>query len=92
MKSILQREKICWVCGNPNDLHCHEVFYGKANRKKSIKYGLQVYLCGKHHNLSNEGVHFNPTLDAILKQFAQKKFEEMYSREEFMKIFKRNYL
>ena len=56
------------------------------------KYGLTVFLCGKHHNASNEGVHFNKTLDNALKMFAQKKFEERYSHEEFMRIFKRNYL
>lgn len=90
MKSILQKEKMCWVCGSPHVVE-HHVFFG-GKRELSDKYGLTVYLCGKHHNASNEGVHFNKTLDNILKKFAQTKFEEVYSHEEFMKIFRKNYL
>lgn len=92
MKSILQSSKKCWVCGVTYGLHHHEVFFGTANRKKSIEYGLQVWLCPRHHNGSNDGVHFNPTLDLILKKFAQKKFEEKYSHEKFMEVFHKNYL
>jgi len=92
MKSILQTIDACWVCGDTRNLHTHEVFYGTANRKKSIQYGLQVRLCGRHHNLSNEGVHFDDVLDTQLKMFAQKKFEEKYGHEKFMEVFKKNYL
>jgi len=79
------------VCGNPNVVE-HHVFEGTHHRRLSEKYGLKVYLCGEHHNLSSRGVHFNHMLDAMIKQYAQKKFEETHSREEFIKIFKRNYL
>ena len=79
------------MCGNPHVAE-HHIFYGSANRKKSEEYGLKVYLCGPHHNLSNDGVHFNPTLDLLLKKFAQKKFEEKYSHEKFMEVFHKNYL
>lgn len=92
MKSILQTKNECWKCHDTRNLHTHEVFYGTANRKKSIDYGLQVKLCGKHHNLSTEGVHFNKALDKELKTYAQKKFEELYGHDKFMEIFKRNYL
>lgn len=91
MKSILQDEKMCYVCGTTYNIHEHHIIYG-SNRKNSEKYGLKCYLCGKHHNLSNEGVHFNKELDLKLKQMAQKKFEETHSHEEFMRIFGRNYL
>ena len=90
-KSILQTKKECWVCKTTQNLHRHHCL-GGANRKHSEKYGLTIYLCGYHHNLSNEGVHFNKELDLLVKQMAQKKFEEIYSHEQFMKIFKRNYL
>lgn len=90
MKSIIQQTKVCWVCGNPN-VEEHHIFYGSANRKKSDRLGLTCYLCHEHHT-GNTGVHFNKTLDLLLKKYAQQKFEEMYSHEEFMKIFKRNYL
>ena len=91
-KVVLQKTKCCWVCGTTIGLHCHEVFYGSANRQKSIKYGLQVWLCAKHHNASDEGVHFNNTLDILLKKYAQTEFEKAFSHEKFMKIFRRNYL
>lgn len=91
MKSIIQSNRECWVCKNPNVVE-HHIFEGTAHRKQSEKYGLKVYLCGRHHNASGEGVHFNPVLDRTLKQLAQKKFEEIYSHEKFMEVFKRNYL
>lgn len=68
----------------------HHVFYG-SKRRLSEYHGLKVYLCGKHHNASNEGVHFNPVLDRTLKQFAQYKFEQKYSHDEFMRIFGKDY-
>lgn len=91
MKSIIQKECECLVCRTTLNLHKHHVF-GAANRKKSEKYGLTVYLCARHHNMSDEGVHFNKTLDTKIKQLAQRKFEETNSREEFMREFGRNWL
>lgn len=91
MRSILQKEKKCWLCGKTIDLHRHHVFGGSANRAKSEKYGLTVYLCAPHHNMSSAGVHFDKTFDAQLKAWAQEKFEEIYGHETFMKIFRRNY-
>lgn len=91
MKSILQTNRECWVCGNPNVVE-HHIFEGTAHRKLSEKYGLKIYLCGKHHNASNDGVHFNPVLDRLLKRYAQERFEEKYSHEMFMDLFKRNYI
>lgn len=90
MKSIIQTNKECWVCGSPY-VELHHVIYGTAKRRLSDKYGLTVYLCHKHHT-GEEGVHFNPVLDKTLKQLAQKKFEEIYSRETFMNVFKKSYL
>lgn len=89
--SILQDNKNCYVCGTNKDIHIHEVFYGK-NRQNSIKYGCCVYLCGKHHNLSNDGVHFNRFLNMELKMKMQKRFEEVYPDKDFLDIFKINYL
>lgn len=91
MRAILQKEKKCWLCGSTLDLHRHHVFGGSANRAKSEKYGLTVYLCAPHHNMSSAGVHFDKTFDAQLKAWAQEKFEEIYGHETFMKIFRRNY-
>ena len=91
MKSILQDEKKCLVCWTVNNLHKHHVF-GASNRKHSERYGLTVYLCGRHHNMSNEGVHFNKVLDQKIKEMAQTKFEETHTREDFMRIFGRSWL
>lgn len=91
-KSIMQTGRRCYVCGTTYNLHEHHIFFGTANRKQSEKHGFKVCLCGKHHNLSNEGIHFNHDLDMRLKRECQAKFEETHSREEFMKIIGKNYL
>lgn len=69
-----------------------DVFYGTANRKKSEEFGCWVYLCANHHNMSNAGVHFNKELDLKLKQRCQEEFEKYGSREDFRRIFGKNYL
>ena len=35
----------------------HEIFFGTANRKKSIKYGLVVFIMPEDHNMSEDGGH-----------------------------------
>lgn len=92
MDSIIQKERCCLVCRTTYNLHKHHVFFGTANRKKSEKYGLTVWLCSRHHNGSDYGIHFNKTLDQKIKQLAQRKFEETHSHEEFMREFGRNWL
>lgn len=91
--SILQDKKECYVCGTTLNINTHEVYFGR-NRKNSIKYGCCVYLCGKHHNQSNDGVHFNKKLDKHLKEEMEKKFLKHYNctTEDFTNIFKINYL
>ena len=92
MKSIIQTKTECYVCGKTEPLHLHHVMDGTANRKKSDKWGLWVYLCPQHHNLSSEGVHFNHTLDTQLKQKAQYNFELLYGHDLWMREFHKNYL
>lgn len=91
-KSIMQTEKRCYVCGTTYNIHEHHIYYGMANRKQSEKHGFKVYLCGRHHNLSNEGVHFDHELDLRIKQDCQRLFEKTHSREEFISIIGKNYL
>ncbi len=90
MNSIIQTEKECFVCKTTQGLHSHHIL-GAYNRNNSEKYGLKVWLCGKHHNLSDEGVHFNKDFDLYLKRLAQSKFEEVYPDLDFVKIFNKNY-
>ena len=92
MKSIMQSEKNCWVCGTDYNIHEHHIFEGTGRRKMSEKNGFKCYLCGHHHNLSDAGVHFNRELDLKLKRECQRVYEETHSREEFMFLVGRNYL
>lgn len=94
MKSIIQENAdYCFVCGRYGQTERHHAIFGTANRKKSDKYGLTVYLCPDCHRGTN-GVHGKSghALDLQLKRIAQKKFEEKYSHEKFMNVFGRNYL
>jgi hypothetical protein len=92
-KSIVQKDMSkCFFCGTPFNLHVHEIFFGTANRKKSIENGLYVSLCARHHNMSGESVHLNHDMDLRLKRIGQKAFEKNHTREDFMSIFHRNYL
>lgn len=95
MKSIMNTCKgTCYVCGRVGYTHEHHVFYGIANRRLSEKYGLKVDLCFMHHEGTPMGVHGgNQELNQRLKQEAQRAFENQHgSRDEFMKIFGKNYL
>ena len=94
MKSIMQEEKRCCICGTTNNLHEHHVIHGNANRKLSEKYGLKVWLCLEHHT-GNNGVHNNAYLDDELKKQAEIKwllYDYDRSINDFIKIFGKNYL
>ena len=91
-ESILQKDKKCLVCGTRTGLHYHHIFGGNANRRISDKHGFTCWLCGNHHNLTDDGIHFNRELDTMVKKACQRKFEETHSRSEFMSLIGRNYL
>jgi len=96
MDSIIQEQKVCYVCGASGALHCHHVFYGTANRKKSDEDGMTIWLCPAHHNMSNAGVHFNKTLDERIKQQAERVWIAKYTdnnlpMEERLKSFIQRY-
>jgi hypothetical protein len=90
-------EKFCELCGTSRNLEEHHVFHGTANRKLSEKYGLKMWLCQKHHTGdetgNKEAIHFNKGMDLFYKKKYQQKFEREHgTREDFIKIFGRNYL
>lgn len=93
MKSIMQEnKKICYLCDGiaTEEHHC---LHGTANRKLSEKYGLKVYLCHRCHRTGEYAVHRNRETDLRLIRTAQKIFEiQVGSREEFIRIFGKNYL
>ena len=91
-KSIYSNEKKCVVCGTTYNLHRHHVYYGMAHRKLAEQYGCWVYLCARHHNGSNEGVHFNKELDLKLKQEMERAFIKTYPQIDFKGVFRKDYL
>lgn len=92
-KSIISNEKSCFICGDPNVVK-HHSFHGTANRQISESQGCWIYLCPEHHNMSNEGVHFNHPFDVMLKKYTQMIWEEKNgkSREDFIKTFGKSHL
>lgn len=100
-KSILQdkRRGECYLCnmllGIDTPAACreeHHVMHGTANRKLSEHYGLKVYLCPYHHRNGPQAAHRCRQTDILLKQAAQKAFEQKYSPEKWMEVFGKNYL
>lgn len=75
----------CYLCGRKKE-HLHEIYFGK-NRQNSMKYGCVVPLC----HICHERVHNNINVDNKLKVSCQIKFEMTYD-DDFLKIFRRNYL
>lgn len=95
MDSILQNEKKCYFTGKLERLESHHVFRG-PNRRNSERFGLKVWL---HHDLHSPycrgSVHQEPKgrLNKTLLRIGQMAFEEKYgTREEFIKIFGKNWL
>lgn len=74
--------------------HRHEVFFGTANRQKSIKDGLVVFLKPEMHNMSGQGVHFNREFDLYLKRIGQQAWMDYYGKtaDDFIIKYGRNYL
>lgn len=91
MKSIIQEKKECFFCGKTSDLHNHHVFEGR-NRDNSDDYGLTIYLCPYHHDMSDDSVHFNKIYKKLMRIIGQMYFEQKWgSTEDFIEIFRRNY-
>lgn len=99
MKSIMhKKDGSCYLCmllnndySDKPDLEEHHALFG-SRHELAEKFGLKVYLCKKHHTAGGiEAVHFNPLLSSMLKDKAQRRFEEVYPNLDFMKIFGKNY-
>lgn len=90
-KSIMQQDKQCYLCGRKTALERHHVMAGTANRKLSERYGLWVWLCQDCHR-GEEGAQYNRAQNIELKREAQIAFEDVYSHDEWMETFRRNYI
>ena len=93
VKSLLQRNKACYICGTTLNLQIHHIFYGTANRRISDADGCVVYLCQRHHT-GAAGVHHNRKVDLTLKTRCQIEWQKQYNKtiEDFIKRYGRNYL
>ena len=79
---------MCCHCGRMTNITKHEIYEGR-NRKNSMKYGFVLPLCVDCHRNLQDNLNFNDKW----KRRAQEYFEENYgTREEFIEIFRRNYL
>lgn len=95
MKSILQKNKECYICKSLY-VEDHHIYFG-PNRKISEKYGFKVWLCNLHHTgsisgISKYAVHFNRAMNLRLKKECQTKYEEEHTRDEFIKLIGKSYL
>lgn len=91
MDSIIQNKKECYFCKSQRFLECHHIF-GGANRSKSEKYGLKVWLCHYCHNEPPHGVHHNRKYADELYKIGQQTFNEYYPDKDFISEFGRNFL
>ena len=87
-KSVFTNDlKHCYLCGRKKE-ELHEIFAGR-NRLNSMKYDLVLPLCHECHSLNQN----NPFFNDYWHKRGQEYFEcNIGTREEFIKIFKRNYL
>ena len=80
----------CYLCPKeklqPRE-NLHEVIFGK-NRQNSMKYGLVLPLCEKHHRI----MHRDSILQLEYKKRGQALFEKAYPDLDFISIFRENYL
>lgn len=79
---------LCMNCGSTYRMTKHEVFEGR-NRINSMKYGFVLPLCMRCHQELQEDISFNDKW----KKKSQMYFEEhIGTRNDFLSIFRRNYL
>lgn len=82
-------DKRCFLCGRNDSgdpLERHHIF-GGANRKKSEKYGLVVYLCGNR-------CHRNGDQMRRLRRYGQLTImkDEGWTEDDFRREFGKSYL
>jgi hypothetical protein len=75
----------CIICGKTKQ-DLNEIYPGR-NRQNSMKYGLVIPMCRSCHTKYTN----DRNMQLYWMKLGQEKFEEMYE-EDFISIFKRNYL
>lgn len=84
---IYQDLSKCCICGSEQCVEINEVFEG-AYRQTSIRLGMVVPFCHKHHQRFHRDRLFNLKYKAMF----QKEYENTHFHEEFIGIFKQNYV
>ena len=77
----------CYICGKKKE-ELHEIFAGR-NRINSMKYNLVLPLCYECHSQNQNNAIFNHFWHKQGQEYFEKNIG---TREEFIKIFKKNYL
>ena len=95
---MYRADRECWLCGKNgcgDPLDRHHIFGGVANRKKSERYGLTVWLCHDScHENGPDAVHRNPETRQRLQEYGQRRAmeENGWNVEDFVREFGRNHL
>lgn len=89
-------ERECFICQNPNVAR-HHIYGGHGRRPVSDDEGCWVYLCPRHHNMSDFGVHFDKELDMFFKADCQRRWERREGikepgHETFIRLMGRSYV
>lgn len=86
--SIFTSADRCFACKSTYKLTWNEIYRGR-NRSHSMKYGFCLRMCLDCHRKYQENNNFN---DYLHRQ-SQEYWEcNIGTREEFIKVFRRNYL
>lgn len=86
--SVFTASDKCFVCDSTYQLTWNEIYRGR-NRSNSMKYGFCLRMCLSCHSEYQEDADFND----LWHKTAQRYFEEnIGTRDDFVRIFRRNYL
>lgn len=93
MKKSIMPEDEMWSTNYFPGLHMHHIF-GGANRSRSDKDGLFIYLSPEMHNMSDKGIHFNSQFMDYAHKVGQQAWMDYYNKttEDFIKEYGKNYL
>lgn len=95
-KSIItEYETLCLICNKPAQC-THHVICGTSDRRLADEDGLTIPLCNSCHNMSNNSMHLNQSMNVLGHIIGQLAFEkEMVSqgmsKEESRKAFIKRY-
>lgn len=91
MKTVIQDNKECYLCGTNLNLEEHHCLNG-GDRKKCEQDGLKVWLCVNCHHVAPHSAHRSIKTRIRLKQVAQAKYLESHTLNEWFRRYHKNYL